>query len=588
MHFSLSYLASANSSSDLTDINADFFLFTSNEHAPNLLNCMKTLRDRNDLCDVTLSVDNQNFSAHKIVLASGSPYFNAMFTNEHKESKQEQVLINGIDATTFESLLNFIYSSVLEICVENVQNLLAGANHLQLTSVVNACCDFLKVRIEPENCLGIAAFAEMHGCADLQTASWRYALENFSEVALTEEFLTTPASYLIELIRSEDLNVRSEEEVLDCVLRWFQNDQLAHENSIHLVLQHVKLPLIPWQTLSEKILSHRSLSTNPECQVFLTKAKNFQLHPNLAEVRTDDPHYSQYIPRKSVGQNMFIYVVGGETSPGRSTVGSVDQFDPVKNTWTELAPMEKGRRGIGVGILNGLLFAVGGSDGISALRLVECYDPHTNSWRRVADKKEERSSVAAIGLGEYLYAVGGYDGIMSCLKTVERYDHANDVWSYVAKMNVARSMAGVAALNNCLFAVGGYDGSSDLASCEMYDVEKDCWVMQEGMISQRCMAGVAVVRGLLYAVGGCDRSQSLNSTEMYDPEKNQWSVTAEMSEPRSGVGVAVVGRKLYAMGGYSGVGSEYCSTVECYDPETNSWSYVAGMRIGRRRFGCCS
>ena len=35
-------------------------------------------------------------------------------------------------------------------------------------------------------------------------------------------------------------------------------------------------------------------------------------------------------------------------------------------------------------------------------------------------------------------------------------------------------------------------------------------------------------------------------------------------------------------------GSEYCSTVECYDPETNSWSYVVGMRIGRRRFGCCS
>ena len=546
---------------------------------------MKTLRDHNDLCDVILSVDNRDFSAHKIVLASGSPYFNAMFTNEHRESKQEKVLINGIDGATFDSLLNFIYSSALEICEESVQNLLAGANHLQLTSVVKACCDFLKVRIEPENCLGIAAFAEMHGCADLQTASWRYALENFSEVAQSEEFLTIPASYLIELIRSEDLNVRSEGEVLDCVLRWFRNDEQARENNIHLILQHVKFPLIPWETLSEKILSHRSLSTNPECQILLTNAKNFQLHPNLAEIRPDDPHY---IPRKSVGQNMFIYVVGGETSPGRSTVGCVDQFYPVKNTWTELAPMGKARRGIGVGILNGLLFALGGSDGISALRLVECYDPHTNAWRRVADMIEERSSVAAVGLGGHLYAVGGYDGIMSCLKTVERYDHANDTWSYVAKMNIARSMAGVAPLNNCLFAVGGYDGSSDLASCEMYDVERDLWVMQEGMNSRRCMAGVAVLQGLLYAVGGCDRSQSLDSTEVYDPEKDQWSTMAEMSEPRSGVGVAVVGRKLYAMGGYSGIGSDYCSTVECYDPETNSWSYVAGMRIGRRRFGCCS
>ena len=576
------------SSADLLDAGAERFLFTSSEHASTLLNSMKTLREQNDLCDVTLRADNCDFAAHKIVLASGSPYFNAMFTNEHRESRQDKILVNGIDAVTFERLLDFMYSSSLEICEENVQNLLAGANLLQLTSVVDACCEFLKVRVDHENCLGIAAFSEMHGCADLHTFSWRYALENFSDVALTEEFLTTPASYLIDLIKSEDLNVHSEEEVLECVLRWFKNDELAHGNIIHSVLRHVKLPLIPWQTLSEKILSHDSLSSNPECQVLLTNAKNFQLRPDLSEMCTDDPEYSQYIPRKSVGQNTFVYVVGGETSPGRSTVSSVDQFNPAKNTWRELASMDTTRRGVGVGILNGLLYAIGGSDGVSALRLVECYDPHTNSWRRVADMNEERSSVAAVALGSHLYAVGGYDGIMSCLQTVERYDPATDTWSYVAEMNVARSMACVTALNNQLFAVGGYDGSSDFASSEYYDVEKDCWVMLEDMHSRRCMAGVAVLQGLLYVVGGCDHSQSLSSIEVYDPEKNQWSVQAEMNEPRSGLGVAVVGRKLYSVGGYTGVGSDYCSSVECYDPETNSWSYVAGMRIGRRRFGCCS
>lgn len=512
-----------------------------------------------------------------------------MFTNEHRESKQSKVSLNGIDAGTLERLLDFAYSSSLEICEENVQNLLAGASLLQLVPVIEACCAFLKVRLEPENCLGIAAFAEIHGCANLYEVSWRYALENFADVAQTEEFLNIPPPMLMEFIKSEDLNVKSEEEVLDCVLPWLNHDQLARRNVIHSVLQYVKLPLIPWQLLCDKLLSNDFISSSPECQLLLTNAKSFQSHPELFHDRSvESKEFLPYVPRKSVGQNMFVYAVGGETTHGRSTVNSVEQFDPVKNTWRELTPMDTARRGVGVGILNGLLYAVGGSDGVQALRLVECYDPLTNLWTRVADMNEDRSSVAAAVLNGCLYAVGGYDGIMSCLQSVEKYDPATDTWTYVAEMNIQRSMMCVATLNNKLFVVGGYDGSSDLASCEMYDPEQDLWVMVEEMHSRRCMAGVAVLGGLIYTVGGCDCSQSLSSVEVYDPSKNQWSILAEMSEPRSGVGVAVVGRKLFAVGGYTGTGSSYCSSVECYDHETNTWTYVAEMRVGRRRFGCCS
>lgn len=45
-----------------------------------------------------------------------------------------------------------------------------------------------------------------------------------------------------------------------------------------------------------------------------------------------------------------------------------------------------------------------------------------------------------------IYAVGGHDG-WSYLNTVERWDPQSQQWTFVASMSIARSTVGVAALN---------------------------------------------------------------------------------------------------------------------------------------------
>ena len=549
---------------------------------------MREFRNQKNLCDITLCVEEQEFDAHRVVLAASSPYFSAMFTNEHRESKLKKVTLNEIEPAALRELIEFAYSATLTICEDNIQSLLTAANLLQITTVIDACCKFLQDRIDAENCLGLISFADMHGFKTLYEKSWRYALENFRKVTKFEEFLTAPTSLLTNLIKSEQLRVKSEDEVLDCVLKWYKHDELSRINDLTSILQHVKLPLIPWEVISEKILSDPSLAVNTNCQILLTRAKCYQSDASVAEELADTPEYAQYMPRKSIGQRRFIYVVGGETNPGRSTVCSVEGFNPSQNTWKMLTPMESCRRGVGVAVLDGMLYAVGGSDSIHALRLVERYDLRKNCWTRLAEMNQERSSVAAIAHGSFLYAIGGYDGIMSCLSSVERYDPNLNTWTYVADMTMPRSMHAVDVYKDKLYVIGGYDGATDLSSCEVYDPESNTWTEIEEMHSKRCMPGVGLLGGLFYAVGGCDCSHSLSSVEVYDPEKEQWTLKAEMSEPRSGLGVAVVGQKLYALGGYSGSSSNYSNAVECYDPELDSWSQVATMTIGRRRFGCCS
>ena len=561
------------------------YVFSATSHAHSLLASVHTLRERKGLCDVTLRAGESHIPAHKVILAAGSPYFNAMFTNRHRESFASNINLSGIDAATLEMLVAFIYSSSLEITENNVQNLLSGASLLQITAVVEACCHFMKSRVCAENCLGIAAFADLHGCVNLHKYAWTFVVEHFAEVVVLDEFLSIPAPFLIELLKCEDLQIHSEEEVLDCVLCWLRHKEKGRGLVVMGALEQVKLPLIPWRVLQDKLNQVESLARNPICQTYINSAKNHQMS---TKVKTTF-NLAQYIPRHSVGRNMFIYAVGGETSPGRTTVNSIERFDPTKNSWQGLASMRTCRRGVGVAILNGYLYAVGGSDGIRALKLAERYDPACDSWTQIADMQENRSSVTAVALGEYFYAIGGYTGVTSCLQSVERYNPSSNSWSYVASMTVPRSMACACTMGGRMYMVGGYDGVSDLQSCEVFDPKTDQWELIEGMKTRRCMAGVAAVDGRLFIAGGCDHAVSLKSVEFYDPSTRKWVILADMEEARSGLGMAVIGRKLFVMGGHNGRGSGgYCSSVEQYNTETDVWTVVANMTAGRKRFGCCS
>lgn len=61
--------------------------------------------------------------------------------------------------------------------------------------------------------------------------------------------------------------------------------------------------------------------------------------------------------------------VGGWCSG--DAISSVERYDPQANEWRMVAPMSKRRCGVGVAVLNDLLYAVGGHDGQSYLNSIE-------------------------------------------------------------------------------------------------------------------------------------------------------------------------------------------------------------------------
>lgn len=148
-------------------------------HPCHVLETLKRLYMKKELCDVVLVVDEEEIKAHRVVLAANSAYFYSMFTTDMCESVQERISLKGIEFEAVELLVNFCYTSSIKITEKNVQNLLSVSNLLQFNTVIESCCGFLKNQLHPSNCLGIGNFAHHHGFSDLQNAAQCYA-ENTS------------------------------------------------------------------------------------------------------------------------------------------------------------------------------------------------------------------------------------------------------------------------------------------------------------------------------------------------------------------------------------------------------------------------
>ena len=163
-------------------------------------------------------------------------------------------------------------------------------------------------------------------------------------------------------------------------------------------------------------------------------------------------------------------------------------------------------------------------------------------WRSIANMSTRRSSVGVGVLGGVIYAVGGYDGnSRMCLSSVEVYNPGDDTWIRVADMSARRSGAGVGVLLGQLYSVGGHDGPLVRKSVECYNPESNSWNAVAEMNFCRRNAGVVSHNGLLYVIGGDDGSSNLQSVEVYNPKNNVWTILdASMTMGRSYTGVCVI------------------------------------------------
>ena len=285
-------------------------------------------------------------------------------------------------------------------------------------------------------------------------------------------------------------------------------------------------------------------------------------------------------------------------------------------SWTEMTPMPTPRAGMGVAVVNGEIFAIGGISGDTPLNVNEEYDPFTNVWISLAPMPTARSGVATAVYDNKIYVIGGDVGNNGYVGNNEVYDPATNTWATKASMPTPRSDLSANVVDGKIYLIGGKEYSSQNPNFqetdvnEVYDPVDNTWTTATPILTAVYGYASAVIDGKIYVIGGSISAPTvtnLNDTlgnyslngstgssaftdcnQVYDPQTDKWSLSANLPSPASyAASVATEGfmapSLVYFMGGY--FFDSYSGGVQVYNPSNNSWSTGISMPTPRAYLG---
>ena len=111
-----------------------------NDFKENIISSCSDLREDKELTDVTLACeDGQQIEAHKVILASSSPFFMELL----KKNKHPHPLVymRGVSSESLIAIIDFLYHGEANILNDNIDPFLALAEELRLKGLSRGAAD---------------------------------------------------------------------------------------------------------------------------------------------------------------------------------------------------------------------------------------------------------------------------------------------------------------------------------------------------------------------------------------------------------------------------------------------------------------
>ncbi|KAM4608532.1 kelch repeat and BTB domain-containing protein 7 [Polymixia lowei] len=396
-------------------------------HARSLINELKLLYDSRLLADVAIGVEcdesldhssesfkgdiEKLFLCNRNILAAASPYFKSMFTGGLNESMQEKVIIRGIDAESMSVIIDYCYTGKVTITESNVQRVYAAANMLQLEYIRQACSSFMTRRLDLSNCVGILKFADTYDNPELKEKAQAFIARNFCQLCNGNELCELDLIQLKEVLCLDTLDVDCERKVCSAALHWIEANAPEETEDALQVLRSAEDNLgvsakvdIPKHRIGvsakEMILFFGLPNDNIMCCDPYSEELYF-MAPPLVDLSSQD--YKRSTMESLIGcatpeNNLYL---------ASHLSKHFWLYNPVLNSWQELAERPLGRMHSGMGYLNGHVYILGGRSPVTDARLkeVECYSVQRNQWTFVAPLPHSLGKMQVVALNDHLYVV---------------------------------------------------------------------------------------------------------------------------------------------------------------------------------------
>lgn len=161
--------------------------------------------------DVTFVVEDKEIKAHKVILSAQSTYFDAMFTHDTADSKNNsKIQVTDVASQDFIELIRFIYSKRVNDLKKSALGLFQAADKYNLLNLKEICAEYLKDNITDENVLDVLHFSKLHNHSSLEQSATSH-LKNFIPTIVDcvnfDDFANGNVDILIEIFLEKIKNI---------------------------------------------------------------------------------------------------------------------------------------------------------------------------------------------------------------------------------------------------------------------------------------------------------------------------------------------------------------------------------------------
>lgn len=187
----------------LADEDAELNEKISSDQVP-LYNGLKTLLSEELFVDITIKCGDEEYRAHKAVIAAQSPVFKKMFETNMKEKAANLVEITDTDSMVISEMLTYLYTGSVPKMDDVAKELLVTANKYELLKLQLMCEKTMISGINLTNVMELLIFADSY----LKKACLNCVYQNFAAVCRSDQWKQFEANYrghvplLLEIMQS--------------------------------------------------------------------------------------------------------------------------------------------------------------------------------------------------------------------------------------------------------------------------------------------------------------------------------------------------------------------------------------------------
>ena len=516
--------------------------------------------------DVTIVAGNNTICANKMVLSCCSQVFEKMFKSKIKERYENTITLStDIHGNAISAAIDFMYSGSTNLSNQNVMQVLAASDYLQVEDLKQLCVKHLSCNISTATCFDVLSASNLYEIKTLRTQVCEFISPRFEDLYPTEEFKDLSKIDLMFCLSHLHQNYNIDETIIcQAIIDWVIFKLATREKDFSDLI-----PLVDLSKLSAIYLSEFSSESfvvgSLACSNTLLSAF-LKIHSTPHAEHTEHKILSIggsetatkvieiYNPSKK-GKGLvqlkmptklsycnvltllgLTYCLGGENFSKKSYQKLLQVKMYVGSEIVECkqkASMIRSTRASAV--FCDTIVVTGGRANKKWLLSTECFLPQLNEWKQLAHANNSKVNNALVAYNGYLYDVGGIRSENYCLSSVECLKGLEEDWIEVANMQTTRAFHAGVAHDGYFYAIGGRSGiigwdSPILDSVERYDSFICSWVFVGSMKNARRGHAACVFREKIFVVGGRNQNNCfVDDIECYDSSSDAWTVVGKTS-----------------------------------------------------------